>query len=159
MFKLVVGLISSLALVGCATITSVDFKLGRLDCSAIEVRPSMTSNVTLSTCFEDGKSLGLVAGTGMPVLQVLLESGQIASSVGQTVAQGMIAAKLAKGIGKQVDSISNSISTSVDGIGNSVGSIGSAIQQIPTPTVDLSGLVIPPAIITISPVVTFPTGP
>ena len=159
MFRSLIGLVVSITFVGCATVNSVQFKLGKLECDAVEVRPSLTSTISLATCLEDGKSLGLVSGQSMPTLSVILESGQIASSIGQTVAQGIIAAKIAKAVGKSVSSVSNDISTSIDSIGGSVGSIGSAIQQIPVPTVDLSGLVIPPAIITISPVVTFPTGP
>ena len=159
MFKLFIGVIGSFILVGCATVNSVQFKLGKLECDAVEVRPSLTSTISLATCLEDGKSLGLVSGQSMPTLSVILESGQIASSVGQTVAQGIIAAKVAKAVGKSVSSFGNEINTSIGEIDGSVGSIGAAIQQIPTPSIDLSGLVIPPANITINPTVTFPVGP
>ena len=140
---------------GCSTVNSVAFKLGKLECDAVEVRPSMTSNVTLATCMEDGKSLGLVAGVGMPALQVLLESGQIAASVGQTVAQGIIAAKVAKAVGKQVDAISTQITNSVDGIGNTIAGIETNVTaDVNIPEITIPPIVIPPANITISPVIT-----
>ena len=155
---------SASLLVGCATVNQVSFQLAGMPCEAIEVRPSMTSNVTLATCLEGGKSLGLVAGVGMPALQVLLESGQIAASVGQTVAQGIIAAKVAKAVGKQVDSISTQITNSVDGIGNTIAGIETtvsadvSIPDIIIPPITIPPIVIPPANITISPTVVVGAG-
>ena len=77
-------LVLLLLLAGCgSTIIGVRYEMAGLQCEAKEIRPSWFSNLVVSTCLDaQGKPLGLVSGTGIPLAQAVAKVVEIGAEGG-----------------------------------------------------------------------------